>query len=421
MIETQLIPTLDRSKRASKTVSARNCAHLGSLERSRAAAGRLATVPDRDVDPPSSPALGWRRRAAEAPATAILIGICLVAFALTLALVGSLSEDPAGALLHSLWSIDSDTGLVQLGALELSRVWLEQEWWRLLTAAFLHGSWLHLLLNLSALWSIGEWLEPAIGSLKTLAIFLIAALGGSLASLVWCEAPVVVGASGGILGLAGALLFTRLSPSPSLSSPNKQPARDLREVSAPSLAIMIALCLGLGLVVPMIAQAGHVGGLVAGVLAAAMMLKRGPVRVVAGVALLALFILGSFSGAAPSERSNYHLFLGYHFQSADFPDRALASFENALERNAEDPSLANAVAYNLSLAGRDLKRADELVDRALADQPANSDYLDTKGWIACRRGDSADGLQWLRRANKASEEASTEILEHLDTCANAAP
>ncbi|HGG58212.1 MAG TPA: rhomboid family intramembrane serine protease, partial [Nannocystis exedens] len=250
--------------------------------------------------------------------TTALISLCVVTFALTLVLVGTLAEDPLSALIHSLWSIDSDAGLVQLGALELSRVWLDGDWWRLLTAAFLHGSWLHLLLNLSALWSIGEWLEPAIGSRKTLAIFLIAALGGSLASLVWCEAPVVVGASGGILGLAGALLYTRLFfssasaienlPSPttaatdsvpsivlparstpaasSASSDSSIPAaraasadtaslRDLREISAPSLAIMIALCLGLGLVVPMIAQAGHVGGLITGVLATITLLKRG--------------------------------------------------------------------------------------------------------------------------------------------------
>lgn len=379
-------------------------------------------MPARDVESASSPAPGWRRRAAQAPATTLLIGLCAIAFALTLALVGTLSEDPASALLHSLWSIDSDAGLVQLGALELSRVWLDQEWWRLLTAAFLHGSWLHLLLNLSALGSIGEWLEPAIGSLKTLAIFLIAALGGSLASLLWCEAPVVVGASGGILGLAGALLYIRLSPSPTAPTPpNKPSARDLQDISAPSLAIMIALCLGLGLVVPMIAQAGHVGGLVAGVLAAVSILKRGPLRWAASIALIALFAFGLFSGAAPLERSNYHLFLGYRFQDADLHGQALESFERALERDAEDPSLANAVAYNLSLAGRDLGRADQLVDRALADQPDNSDYLDTKGWIACRRGEPKDGLQWLRRANRATEEPSPEVLEHLDTCVNAAP
>ncbi len=406
-------------------------------------------MPDRDVESRSNPAPGWRRRTAEAPVTTALIGLCVVTFALTLVLVATLAEDPLSALMHSLWSIDSDAGLVQLGALELSRVWLDGDWWRLFTAAFLHGSWLHLLLNLSALWSIGEWLEPAIGSRRTLAIFVIAALGGSLASLVWCEAPVVVGASGGILGLAGALLYTRLfvfsavdpalapppttfttastpvanaSASSTLAASAGTPAsRDLREISAPSLAIMIALCLGLGLVVPMIAQAGHVGGLIAGVLAAALLLKRGPLRAIAGFALIALLSYGYASGQAPVERSNYHLFLGYHYQRAELNDQALKAFEDALERAPEDPSLANAVAYNLSLAGHDLTRADQLVDQALEDQPENADYLDTKGWIACRRGQIEDGMKWLRRAEAASEEASPEILEHLDTCKHAMP
>jgi len=341
--------------------------------------------------------------------TAALVALCALLFAVTLATVAATAEDPATALVHSLWSIESDDGLVRLGALELTRVWLDGEWWRLATATLLHGSWIHLLLNLSALWSIGEWLEPAVGPLRTLLIFIAAALGGSLASLLWCEAPVVVGASGGILGLAGALLYARVFAADSLRT-------SLREISAPSLAVMIGLCLALGLVVPMIAQAGHVGGLIAGVLCAGLFICRGARRVIFACALLALFVLGVILGANPAGRTNYHLFLGFSYLDLEADSKALEAFESALASDPTDPVLANTVAYHLALAGKDLVRADELASLALASDSKNPDYLDTKGWIACRAGDPEAGLRLLREAKQASTREIPEILEHLDGC-----
>jgi membrane associated rhomboid family serine protease len=324
----------------------------------------------------------------------------------------AIAEEPLRALLRSLWSIDSDAGLVQLGALELTSVWLKGQWWRLGTAALLHGSWLHLLLNLSALWSIGEWLEPAVGSLRTALLFLVSALAGSLASLVWCEAPVVVGASGGILGLAGALWIARVR--------GPQAVRDrLDDISANALAVMIGLCLALGLVVPVIAQAGHVGGLIGGSLLGAHLLIRGPMRVIALPLLSVLLALGFVRGAEPSDRANYHLFLGYAYLDQDDPIGALAAFEDALRIIPDDPETANAVAYHLALAGQALDRADDLVDKALEAEPENPDFLDTKGWIACRRGDPEAGVRWLQRALDVTAREIPEIDEHLNACESA--
>lgn len=370
-------------------------------------------MPDRGAEAGGAQTRGWRQRARAAPVTVGIIALCALAFAGTLAYTAAIAEQPLTALVRSLWSIDSDAGLVQLGALELTSVWLKGQWWRLGTAALLHGSWLHLLLNLSALWSIGEWLEPAVGSLRTALLFLISALGGSLASLVWCEAPVVVGASGGILGLAGALWIARVR--------GPQAVRDrLDDISANALAVMIGLCLGLGLVVPVIAQAGHVGGLVAGSLFATHILIRGPMRFVGLPTLTALLALGFIHGAEPSDRANYHLFLGYAYLDQDDPSDALAAFESALQLIPDDPETANAVAYHLALAGRALDRADALADQALAAEPENPDFLDTKGWIACRRGDPDAGTRWLRRALDVTAREIPEIDEHLETCEDAA-
>lgn len=365
-------------------------------------------MPSRGAEQSTSRPSTWRERARAAPVTTSLVSICAVAFLVTLLVVATQSEQPLRSLLRSLWSIDSDAGLIQLGALDLTRVWLDGEWWRLGSAALLHGSWLHLLLNMSALASIGEWLEPALGSRNTLLIFILSALGGSLASLAWCEAPVVVGASGGILGLAGALLFARLFA---------EERGDLRNVSAGSLALMIGLCLGLGLVVPVIAQAGHVGGLIAGTLGTMAVLIRGPVRAAALIATMASFVLVALWGAAPAETTNYHLFLGYRHIDDGADPEALVSFEAALALDPADPKLSNAVAYHLAIAGSQLDRADQLVDRALADDPNNADYLDTKGWIACQRGDPIEGLKFLHAAEAATDQTIDEIAEHLANCA----
>ena len=99
-----------------------------------------------------------------------------------------------------------------------------------------------------------------------------------------------------------------------------------------------------------------------------------------------------------------------------------ASASDTLTTSATgDPAVSNAVAYGLALAGQDLDRADVLVDAALADEPDNVNYLDTKGWIACRRGDAAAGLALLERARDGAEIPVQEIEDHLVDCPAAGP
>lgn len=77
--------------------------------------------------------------------------------------------------------------------------------WQMLTAAFLHGSWLHLIFNMYTLYIFGQVLEPMLGRARYLALYLISAFGGSVAVLIFSEpASTVLGASGAIYGLMGA-------------------------------------------------------------------------------------------------------------------------------------------------------------------------------------------------------------------------
>jgi membrane associated rhomboid family serine protease len=202
----------------------------------------------------------WWRRLPDRPATASLIAVCVLAYTATLVGAVASSSDPFTTLTHSVWTLaGSEPILVNLGALELTHIWLDNEWWRLASAGLLHGFLLHLVLNLLALGSLGDWVEHAWGSWRTVLIFALSSISGCLASLVWCESNIVVGASAGALGLAGALwVARRFGPEPI--------QQKLEPISSFSLAFLVLLCLGLGAVIPWIAQAGHIGGLAMGLL-----------------------------------------------------------------------------------------------------------------------------------------------------------
>jgi membrane associated rhomboid family serine protease len=78
------------------------------------------------------------------------------------------------------------------------------EWWRMITAAFLHYGPFHILLNMLALWWFGSMLERRIGSGRFLAIYLVSGLAGSAGALMLDPITPTVGASGAIFGILGA-------------------------------------------------------------------------------------------------------------------------------------------------------------------------------------------------------------------------
>lgn len=120
----------------------------------------------------------------------------------------------------------------------------------MITAGFLHStsSPLHILFNLYSLWVLGRILEPILGSVRFILLYLISIFGGSVAALWLMDVTsVVVGASGAIFGLMGAIFVV---------------ARSMRQETN-SIVGIIAINLVLGFL-PGIAWQAHVGGLVAG-------------------------------------------------------------------------------------------------------------------------------------------------------------
>lgn len=127
--------------------------------------------------------------------------------------------------------------------------------WRMLTAGFVHD-WsgpMHILFNSYAIWIFGRALEPMLGTLRFLLLYLTSIVGGSVAVL-WLSDPQipVVGASGALFGLMGAYFVV---------------IRTLGG-NATTLIVLIAINFSLGLFVPGISWEGHLGGLVTGLVIA---------------------------------------------------------------------------------------------------------------------------------------------------------
>ena len=78
--------------------------------------------------------------------------------------------------------------------------------WRLVTVLVVHGGFFHLALNMLAVWMIGRSLEPLLGRWRFLALYVLSGVGGSVGVALIAPGIWVVGASGAVFGLLGALL-----------------------------------------------------------------------------------------------------------------------------------------------------------------------------------------------------------------------
>ena len=133
---------------------------------------------------------------------------------------------------------------------------LDGQQWRLFTAMFLHLNPLHLLFNMYVLYLVGRQLELIFGHARYLALYLIAGLGGSVASYVFSDPnSVSAGASGAIFGLMAALVV----------------AGHAAKADITQVLVLIAINLAFGFLVGGIDWRAHLGGLVTGAVVAAVL------------------------------------------------------------------------------------------------------------------------------------------------------
>ncbi|MEA2692165.1 MAG: rhomboid protease GluP [Acidobacteriota bacterium] len=180
----------------------------------------------------------------------------------------SLRRTPATAALLAFIAVvflgqqlDSEQLLLQLGADQARAVLADGQYWRLLSSMFLHGGWMHVLLNGWALFQIGALFELWLGAGRMLGTYFVTGILASLTSVLWNQyrghfLQLSVGASGAIFGIIGALIAFlarrrgRLNPA----------ARSILSQLLFWAGINVFLLSNLG----MIDNAAHIGGLVAG-------------------------------------------------------------------------------------------------------------------------------------------------------------
>lgn len=175
-------------------------------------------------------------------------------------------------ILYFFWlefhgSTENAAFMVEHGAMYVPLVVREGEYYRLLTAVFMHFGISHLVNNMVILFVLGDNLERALGKVKYLVFYLICGVGANVFSMVVSireyELAVSAGASGAIFGVIGGLLYVVIR--------NRGRLEDL---STRQLALFVACSLYFGFTSTGIDNAAHVGGLVLGFLLAAIFYRN---------------------------------------------------------------------------------------------------------------------------------------------------
>jgi membrane associated rhomboid family serine protease len=149
------------------------------------------------------------------------------------------------------------------------------EWWRLVSAAFLHYGPIHIALNMFSLYYAGSILEAVIGRWRFLLLYMVSGLAGSAGAIFWSPNSLTVGASGAIFGVLGGLLVLE---------------RRGHLATGGQVLGLIVINLLFTFAVPGISRGGHIGGLIAGILVmlAFDRFRRSPGLCVASAALIAI-------------------------------------------------------------------------------------------------------------------------------------
>ncbi|WP_037601468.1 rhomboid family intramembrane serine protease [Streptacidiphilus rugosus] len=159
----------------------------------------------------------------------------------------------AANLVVWLLAFTGGDGFVARWIMQGDAVVLGHQWYRMITSVFLHQNILHIAMNMWSLWVLGPYLEKVLGRMRFLALYLVSGLAGSALVMATDPAKMVLGASGAIFGLLGAVIVI-----------HRHRGYQLGPIIA-VLVVNLVATFSLGF----IAWQAHIGGLVAGMLIAA--------------------------------------------------------------------------------------------------------------------------------------------------------
>ncbi len=281
------------------------------------------------------------------------------------------------AVLLGAISIEKPLEALRLGA--NARVLVAAgDWWRVPASVLLHLDLIHILLISMSLFGLGVAAERLLGTLGFLVVFAGSALAGALASAAFPEgAPFTMGASGGVFGLLGALLYIYWRFRGQIPLRFQIPER--------TWFGMLAINFLLPLLVPSVDGAMHLGGMLAGVLLTMLIAgdaRSVPVVETSGLTKALLLALGTvyLAGAIGVARA----------YDVDPRGRQLLVARTLVGLEHADPQFLNVVAW-LYAIGPEATAAELVVAEKLAERAVDLHdlwvYRDTWATVAFRRGD----------------------------------
>jgi membrane associated rhomboid family serine protease len=200
--------------------------------------------------------------------TEVLIAINVIAFITEVATGTPLGGGQRGTVLIK-------------GGLDGPDITQHHQYWRIVTAGFLHYSLLHIAFNMFFLYIMGPMLEPAIGRLNFIAVYVASLLAGSFGALLFEPDALTVGASGACFGVLGALITVAHNRRISLWQ------------SGLGLTLVINVVFSFS--VAGISIGGHLGGLIGGLITGAVVVELAERRRMQSAALLACATVAAVS------------------------------------------------------------------------------------------------------------------------------
>ena len=279
------------------------------------------------------------------------------------------------------------------------------EWWRILTATFVHVGLMHVLVNMVILLNIGMFTERLFGNGGFAVLYLLSGLGGSLASLAWRPFTVSAGASGAIFGVYGGLLGFLIL--------HRQivPGEVLRPLMKSAL-IFLGYNLIYGLAKSEVDVAAHLGGLATGfcvgcALAPALVApaedsgKRSLTVALAGALILAFCAKGI--PVADDLTGELNKFGETETRLLDLYNTSIRKWQ-ASQLNSEQFAavLEKRVLPEWNAERAALGRLNRLPDRQRQVAAVLSQYMSARAdsWSLLMRGARADDAALVRQANE---------------------
>lgn len=239
---------------------------------------------------------------------------------------------------------------------------LDGEWWRIFSSMFLHIGLLHFASNMLFLYYFGSLAERIYGSTRFFIIYILAGIGGGVTSFALMT-NLSAGASGALYGLFGAFLYFGIIYK-----------RLFFQTIGKDILVLLALNIGLGFILPQLDYTAHLGGLVAGFIAAAIVhlpkKKKPLIQVISFVGYVVLIVAMFLFGADHNQgNATYHLMDIERLLEQDRYEEVVASATKGLEKPDDleaillfQRSYALIKLGEVEQATKDLEKCVEILD-----------------------------------------------------------